>query len=54
MTSEDKNLQHIKCPKCGWHGAVVNVKTGLITCQYCMYRSKKWLMNTSNNEQKKD
>lgn len=34
----DKNLEYIKCPKCGYHGAVINKKTGLITCQYCMYR----------------
>lgn len=40
MKTKDKDLQYIKCPKCGWHGAVVNIKTGLITCQYCMYRSK--------------
>lgn len=40
-TKKDKNLQYIKCPKCGWHGAVINTKTGLITCQYCMYRRKR-------------
>lgn len=40
-TEKDKDLQYINCPKCGWHGAVINTKTGLITCQYCMYRSKK-------------
>ena len=37
----NKNLKHTNCPKCGWHGAVLNKKTGLITCQYCMYRSDK-------------
>lgn len=37
----DKNLKHINCPKCNWHGAVLNIKTGSITCQYCMYRGKR-------------
>ena len=35
------NLEYIKCPHCGWHGAVKDKKTGLITCQYCMYRTKR-------------
>ena len=37
----DKNLEWTNCPKCGWHNAVLNKQTGLITCQYCMYRSDK-------------
>lgn len=37
----DKKLEWINCPKCGWHSAVLNKQTGLITCQYCMYRSDK-------------
>ena len=37
---KNDNLEYIKCPHCGWHGAVKDKKTGLITCQYCMYRKK--------------
>lgn len=37
----NKNLKHIDCPKCNWYGAVLNIKTGVITCQYCMYSNKK-------------
>lgn len=38
---KNDNLEHIKCPRCGWHSAVKDKKTGLITCQYCMYRTKQ-------------
>jgi uncharacterized Zn finger protein (UPF0148 family) len=38
---KNDNLEYIKCPRCGWHGAVKDKKTGLITCQYCMYRTKR-------------
>lgn len=38
---KNDNLEYIKCPHCGWHGAVKDKKTGLITCQYCMYRKKE-------------
>lgn len=38
---KNDNLEHIKCPRCGWHSAVKDKKTGLITCQYCMYRTKR-------------
>lgn len=38
---KDKNLEWMNCPKCGWHGAVLNKKSGLITCQFCMYRSNQ-------------
>lgn len=47
-----KDLQHITCPKCGWHSAVKNIKTGLITCMYCMYRDvpKKDIKDLTNKE----
>lgn len=46
---KNDNLEYIKCPRCGWRGAVKDKKTGLITCQYCMYRTKR-----RNNEQRRN
>lgn len=37
----NKDLKLIYCPKCKCHGAVLNIKTGVITCQYCMFSNKK-------------
>lgn len=42
-----EDLTHINCPKCNWHGAVLNIKTGVITCQFCMYSSKKRSVNNA-------
>lgn len=41
MSKKDDNLIHIKCPKCGWHSACKDTKTGLIFCAYCQYRKKE-------------
>lgn len=39
-TKDEKYLKYIKCPKCGWTGAVIDTRNGFITCAFCMYRDK--------------
>lgn len=51
-TNNEKDLKHITCPQCGWHSAVKDIKTGTITCMYCMYRDvpKKDIKDLTDKE----